>query len=319
MHDNKEEETTTEADVMVVAGGAIKGLSMLGAIQYAKDENYLKNIHTMVGTSVGSILIYFLAIGYNPIEILIKIISHKVIERLNASMNLTRALGEGVLEYSHIQEVLEKMTIDKIGYFPTLKDVLVKFEKKLVMTTYNLTKDQIEYLTPDTHPELPCLTAIRMSSNIPFMFEQFKYMGCYYIDGGVADNFSIDMGLKCGKKVMGFYTEEAASKVIDPKKGVVSYIIHLLWIMYRIRLKEIMQRNQERCMYVKIIDDIPMLNFNLTLKEKLELFSLGYTSAKKCFSDEVVTIKPIPEQDLVDKDSTLSNTPTVVVEEEEKK
>jgi len=272
-----------DADVMVVAGGAMKGISILGAIQHALDQGFLQNVTTMVGTSIGSAIIYLLAIGYSPINILTKIISHKVIERLNASMNLTSVLGEGVLNYSHCQEVLEKMTIDKIGFYPTLKDIQTKFDKKLVITTYNLTKDKLEYLSPETHADIPCLTAIRMSSNIPFVFEQFKYMGCHYIDGGVADNFPVEMGLKCGKKVIGFYTDDTTGNACDSTK-VVSYLINLLSIMPRIRLKEVMEKYKENCTYIRIMDENFCLNFNLSLKDKLDLFSLGYSEAKACLS-----------------------------------
>lgn len=304
--DNNNNDLYIDPDVMVVAGGAVKGISILGAIQYAMDQGFLQNVSTMVGTSIGSAIIYLLAIGYNPTNILKKIISHKVMERLNASMNLTSVLGEGVLSYSHLQEVMEKMTIDKIGFYPTLKDIQTKFDKKLVITTYNLTKDELEYLSPETHPDLPCLTAIRMSSNIPFVFEQFKYMGSHYIDGGIADNFPIEMGLKCGKKLIGFYTVETTANTCDSTK-VVSYMINLLCIMPRIRLKEVMEKYKENCTFIKIVDDNSMLNFNLTLKDKLDLFSLGYSEAKACLCRQPVVVD-VPQKEKEKEEETPSTS-----------
>ena len=39
---------------------------------------------------------------------------------------------------------------------------------------------------------MPCLTAIRMSANIPLLFEDYKYYNKYYCDGGIINNFPID-------------------------------------------------------------------------------------------------------------------------------
>lgn len=273
---------TDDPDVLVIAGGAVKGISILGALQYAYDNHRLDKIRTMVGTSIGAILNYLLAIGYTPIDIFLKVLKEALLEKIHANINF-RSIEEGMLSYAFIQDVLEKLTIDKIGYFPTLKDIQNKFNKKLVITTYNLTKDVIEYLNPDDNPELPCLTALRMTSNIPFLFDQFKYMGCYYVDGGIADNFPIEIATKYGEHVIGFYTVENNTTKILEKNKIVSYILNLLFIMPRIRVKEVMEKYKSKCSFVKIADDVQMFNFNIEIKDRLELFSTGYNAARNTF------------------------------------
>ena len=54
-------------DTIVLAGGSTKGLLTLGALQYAYDNNIIKNINTFIGTSAGAILCFLLIIGYTPI------------------------------------------------------------------------------------------------------------------------------------------------------------------------------------------------------------------------------------------------------------
>jgi predicted acylesterase/phospholipase RssA len=44
-----------------------------------------------------------------------------------------------------------------------------------------------------------------MSSNLPLIFENFKYGNNFYIDGGVSDNFAIDVGISKGNKIIGIY------------------------------------------------------------------------------------------------------------------
>ena len=56
---------------LVISGGGIKGLSGLGALQYLEDNKLLESINTYIGTSIGGIILYLLAIGYKPIEIIV--------------------------------------------------------------------------------------------------------------------------------------------------------------------------------------------------------------------------------------------------------
>lgn len=281
--DNDVKETSGNYDVLVIAGGAVKGLSLLGALQYADDNFLLKNINTYAGTSIGSFICFFLAIGYTPIEIFTRICTWRLLERLNASMNISGLLLDGIFQYSHIQEFLERATIDKIGYYPTMKDIQVKFGKKLIITTYNISKDTPEYITPDTHPELPCITAIRMSSNIPIVFDRFKYMNCYYIDGGIADNFPVDRASLESKNVIGFYNDnEPDPNLITDDTKIATYIVNLLSITPRLVMKDIVNRNKH-CKFIKVIDNTQFLDFNLGAKQKLENFSTGYASAKNSF------------------------------------
>ena len=58
-------------DTIVLSGGSIKGIVTLGALQYAKENYLLENIKTYIGTSSGAIISYLLAIGYNPIEMIV--------------------------------------------------------------------------------------------------------------------------------------------------------------------------------------------------------------------------------------------------------
>jgi predicted acylesterase/phospholipase RssA len=283
---NDVKETRGEYEVLVIAGGAVKGLSLLGALQYADDNFLLKNIHTYVGTSIGSFICFFLAIGYKPLEIFTRICTWRLLERLNASMNISGLLLDGIFQYSHIQEFLERAVIDKIGYYPTMKDIQVKFGKKLIITTYNISKDIPEYITPDTHPELPCITAIRMSSNIPIVFDRFKYMGCYFIDGGIADNFPVDracLEVSDSKNVLGFYNDnEPDTNIITDDTKIANYIVNLLSITPRLVMKDIVNRNKD-CKLIKVLDSTHFLDFNLSAKQKLENFSAGYVSAKNEF------------------------------------
>jgi predicted acylesterase/phospholipase RssA len=274
-------------DTLVLSGGSSKGLVILGALQYGYDNYLLDEIKTYIGTSAGAITCFLLAIGYTPMEIISYICTNQLMEKLQ-HFNLVAMINNlGALSFTSIYEQLEKMTIDKIGYLPTFTDLHQKMNKTLICVTYNLTLNQTEYLSFDTTPDLPCLIALKMSSNLPLIFENFKYGSYYYIDGGVTDNFAIDKGDSLGKKVLGIY--------IDPDKkddygennnelNIIKYIYTLMFIPISQTIKYKLQQISERCHVIKLTHDkTSLFDFNINSVEKLEMFSSGYQQTKEIF------------------------------------
>jgi predicted acylesterase/phospholipase RssA len=274
-------------DTLVLSGGSSKGLVILGALQYGYDNYLLDEIKTYIGTSAGAITCFLLAIGYTPMEIISYICTNQLMEKLQ-HFNLVAMINNlGALSFTSIYEQLEKMTIDKIGYLPTFTDLHQKMNKTLICVTYNLTLNQTEYLSFDTTPDLPCLIALKMSSNLPLIFENFKYASYLYIDGGVTDNFAIDKGDSLGKKVLGIY--------IDPDKkddygennnelNIIKYIYTLMFIPISQTIKYKLQQISDRCHVIKLTHDkTSLFDFNINSVEKLEMFSSGYQQTKEIF------------------------------------
>jgi len=56
------------------------------------------------------------------------------------------------------------MTIDKIGYLPTFKDIKEKYGKEFICVTYNLSYNKTEYLSYENNPNLPCLRTMSIIS-----------------------------------------------------------------------------------------------------------------------------------------------------------
>ena len=80
-----------------------------------------------------------------------------------------------------------------------------------------------------TNPNLPCLIALRMSSNIPAMFEPFKYTKSYYIDGAYGNNFAIEC-LEEKDHTLGVY--------LDPVEGLYRFS-KSNWIYHTMRFNSI--------------------------------------------------------------------------------
>jgi NTE family protein len=273
----------SDASTLVLSGGGMNGFNLLGALAYLKDKSYLENVQTVIGTSVGGILGYLLCIGYSPIEIVVYFETKNIGKTLGHFNVMNILTGGGASSYSPLQTHLEKMTISKVGQFMTMDDLKTKLGKRLVLCTYNLTENRAEYITPETHGSLPCLAALRMTSNLPFIFEEFKYMSSYYIDGGIIDNFPI-LEAEENEKVLGIALDPTTKyKKDSDETNFMEYVFHLMMIPVNkdmdVKITEATKRGY--CV-IKLTKRsfTDFIDFSMRNKETLDLFSDGYNDAK---------------------------------------
>jgi predicted acylesterase/phospholipase RssA len=162
-----------------------------------------------------------------------------------------------------------------------MKELHARFSKNLVCTVFNITKNSTEYITHENHPEIPCLTALRMSCNLPLIFEEFTYNNSVYIDGGISDNFSIEYANTIGKWILGINFSLVKLKPRS-ELSIVGYLHQLLGICISNNRNRNKFKNN-KIIEIKSLTDLSNLNFNISTKEMLDLFSCGYTQISEGF------------------------------------
>ena len=263
-------------DTLVIAGGSAKSIVSLGALQYVYDNFLHHHFRYYIGTSAGAMICYLLIIGYTPIEIIVYICTQQLLEKMQNFNIFGLVQGLGACSFNIIQEQLEKMTILKIGYLPTLKDIKKKFNKELVCVTYNLTESKTVFLSYDNHPNLPCITALRMSSNLPLIFENFKYGNSFYLDGGVSDNFAIDYADSIGNKILGINLVQEI-KEFEPNMNTLEFIYKVMFIPIQQSIRYKVSRASTKCKIIELkYDKLKFFDFNVRSQMKMEMFSSGY-------------------------------------------
>jgi NTE family protein len=281
---DKTECLNKKATAIILSGGGIKGFCQLGTLQYLFDKTIISHddLKYFFGTSVGSIIAFFISIGYNGLDIMLYLCSNQVLNKLKSTVSFN-VFSKGIYDYTVIDECCKNMTLEKIGFIPTLKELFEKFNKILTVTTYNLTDRKTEYVSYLNYPDLSCLDAIRMSSNIPYIFSDFVYNDKEYIDGGIVDNFPISICNKDLYKIGIFLSTPSATSLSD-----FSSIHKIIDKFYRIIRAPLMELESSK---LKNIDDNTLLialenstspfSFSISDKEKSELFSYGYNIARK--------------------------------------
>ena len=269
---------------MVLSGCSQKGFIILGSLQYCIDNFLLTEINYFIGTSAGAIICYLLIIGYTPIEIVVYLCTNQILERMQNLNIVAMIQGRGASSFNHLQEHLERMTIEKIGYLPTMLDIYKKFGKTLVCITHNVTKNITEYISHETNPSIPCLTALHMSANLPLVFDKYKYGNSFYVDGGLSDNFGIQLADKVGNKVLGILLggNLENNPQTDSEIDSLEYIYKILLIPidkathYKISLAT------DNCYIIQLkANPKKFFNFDMNSKEKMEMFCSGYNQTRE--------------------------------------
>jgi predicted acylesterase/phospholipase RssA len=225
-----------------------------------------------------------MCIGYTPIEIMVDLCKHNWIEQM-ANFDILKAInGMGAISFSNVTQMLERMTIEKIGKFITLGELLKKYNKTLICCTYNYSQQKLEFVNPIDNPDLQCIVALRMSSNLPILFEPFHYDSSYYIDGAILCNFPLYKIDKENDYTLGIKLKKIEKKdSMDYKgKNFISFLYDLI-IIPSIAYEELINKEYENCCDIIEIDldEYSSLNFSVSKNDRLEIFSRGYNIGKK--------------------------------------
>ena len=210
---------------LALAGGGVKGAGHLGVIK-ALEENGIE-IGYIGGTSIGSIVAAFYAMGYNSAEMLklFKYFSRDVMKvdpkyywsNVKSRKNF---MGYGLLSGDAIENAMDECA--KLKGYKDIKDlkmpivmptVDIKESKKYVSTNHAFDENFPE----DTYiRDISIGKATRASASYPGVFAPTIYKEHKFVDGGIIDNLPAHEVRKLGAGKVLSVRFSSANKT-DPK------------------------------------------------------------------------------------------------------
>ena len=275
-----------EYNTLVLSGGGIKGLLILGALQYLYETGKLekKNIRKYIGTSIGAIINVLLIIGYEPKEIVAHIVKSRFFEDIKTKITpLSGLSGKGFLNYSKVSKILENLIKEKVGSIPTIREFCKKYDIIFLAVSFDYT-DQKEFtISMKNCPDLNLLDALRMTSNVPFLFEPFEYEGKKYFDGFLTNNYAIDKLDINHDTAIGIFCETPKNN----KESHKSSNWNLFWEIILIPLNQLQHYKR------KPYED-SLLNLRIETKKEFDFdINLNISNVLDSFSDGYIQIKDI--------------------------
>jgi predicted acylesterase/phospholipase RssA len=268
---------------IVFSGGGIKGLIFIGCLKYLEENNLLKNIKAISGTSIGGVFSFLLNIGYNSYElynIFTKINYNKLHDISFISITNKYGLDDGKKFINFLKVLLNEKNIKENITFLELYKLT---KQKLIITGTNISKQKIEYFNFENTPNMEILVAIRITISVPILYDYVEYNNDFYVDGGVLDDYPIHYFKNEIENTLGFlifnYNKSIKIKTFD------EYIYSFLFCL----LKKVNKIKKEIYINSTILleqNKIGLLDLDITDVDKEDLINLGYEKTKNFFENK---------------------------------
>ena len=238
---------------------------MIGSLKAL--ESKLVDVKEISGSSAGSILALFLALGMSVDEILDMSLSLDIPKfvklRIGSFFNKF-----GFVDMGPVRDKLVRIC----GSVPTFEELGMK----IYVSAYCLNSSRTEYFSRETHPKMKVIDAVCMSIAIPLIFACGKFEGKTYVDGGTQEQYPMTPFLAkkpheitCIKvRMENVYQED----INNPRQFVESLI------------RSTITTRNECSKYTRMIEinvgGTNLFDFSMCYEDKVRLYNIGYSSIK---------------------------------------
>ena len=297
----EDSQTENRFETIVLSGGGTKGILQLGVLHYYHEKKIYDQdyVHTYAACSIGGAISLLLVCGYTPMEIFRQIYCMESIFNTgdcNAIWDVIKYMG--LMSITKFTDKIENLVMNKLGKIPTLKELKDITGKTLIVTACNVTKMCVEYYTPDTKPNLGCINAIKITCNLPVIFQRIHYEDSYCIDGGLLDNFPIQKVdvPKGERKILGIVVE--GNDVTLPDDTFLGYFYRLMLLPVKMITSMRCEGLEDNVTLIKVRwDGAPLLQFAMESETKMNMFLKGVEEAKAKYLSGAVEKKESVDND----------------------
>ena len=293
---------------LAFSGGGVKCITYIGILKFLEEQNIIKNIKHIAGTSGGAIFALMLILGYtyNDLKSLITGLDFEQLRDVNSD-NIFQFFNNFGIDTGNKLEYLIKLLISKKMDTKcediTLLDLYSKFNIKFTITGTCLDEKCIHYFNHELTPQMKLITAIRITYSIPIVYNRVVYNNMTYIDGGILENYPIEIFKDNLKNTYGFYLSGESFK----NSPITSIDIYMLSVLISLA-KKIENSLLEQYLDNTIIFncDFSPIDFNLNNEQKINAINKGYNTTKKFFENIINKSEDIKTQEI--EEDTNSET-----------
>ena len=267
---------------LVISGGGISGLGIIGILKYLNEKNLLVNIDNYIGTSVGSIICFFLSLDFNINE-LIEFVCNFDFSKILDNLDIDNLFDKWGFSNSEKLEylIMRMIQIKNINSDITFKEHFELTGKNLIITGTCLNESKAYYFNHERNPNMKILLAICISCAVPVVFEPIKYDDKLWLDGGIIDNYPInyfedEIDFTLGITVTEKYFEKKKNDINELNDFLLSIFKCGSYVFQNYMIDKFKDNT------IKLTNDISSFgNFKLDEKERIKMVEYGYVEANK--------------------------------------
>ena len=184
---------------LIIEGGGVRIVAIGGTLRALERRGALSKITKYGGTSAGAMVAAGLAIGYTGCELANLFATTDMFKFADDDRGYGRDTYRvfkhwGVYKGRYLDNHINNIVCKKVGSpLYTFRNLHDDKGVDLVLVSTNVNQDKPYYLSRYTSPDMPIAKAVRMSMSIPFGFIPVKHEECWFVDGGVSDNYPLHM------------------------------------------------------------------------------------------------------------------------------
>lgn len=242
---------------LVLSGGGARGIAHIGVLKAMEELGM--SVSVMAGTSAGAIIAALFAAGMTPDHILefIKSLEFFSLKRYARSKP---GFVDTEKFYKHLAPCFKEDNFRALGI-------------KVYVTATNLLNGQ-----PMVFNEGELIKPILASAAFPGVFTPVAIGGSHYIDGGVLNNFPVDLVLGKCDKILGVYVNPFPKISFND----IKHSLNVLERAYQIRAAYDSNAKFQDCDLVISPPGLSKYN-TFALKDMDTIFRIGYEAAVKAF------------------------------------
>lgn len=238
---------------IVFSGGGVKGLAHIGTIKVMEELGLSPTY--VAGTSAGALVGALYAQGYTADEILEFFMETPVFSWRNYGYK-----KPGLID-------LEKMIPHFEQYFPT--DNFADLKRKLNVVATNLETSQSVVFS-----EGQIIRPTLASAALPVVFTPIKINGAYYADGGITNNFPVDLLQPHCENIIGVYV----NPIRDVEPSAFKNSLSVLQRAFQISTSYHSFPKFEDCSVLIMPEEL--IEYNVMDLRKLKtIYEIGYNTA----------------------------------------
>lgn len=213
-------------ETVCFSGGGMKCVSYIGIIQVL--EKMGAQPSRFIGASGGAMTALMYGLGYTSDE-MFDFSRHSKAKYKVRSCGWCGVLCKifktfGAYRTTALQrDVCDLLLKRGFGELTTFQEYYQTTGRDLILVGTNLSRKRAEYFSVQTTPDMPISTAVVVSSSLPLFFEPVRYNGNVYTDGGLCDNFPINVifdptiatNVKSAKNTLGFLIVDSNTLIVQ--------------------------------------------------------------------------------------------------------
>jgi NTE family protein len=280
---------------LVFEGGGVKGVAYLGSLQYLHDQKIINNVKNVAGTSAGAITALAIALDYSYNEIYDLLFNVDMNEFRDSAPGYIRDSYRLITQYNvykgdKLSQWFKKIIELKTGNAETtFADMRKNGRKNLLVIGTNISRQEKQIFSYEETPDVPLWLAVRISMSIPFYFVPVKLAGDYFVDGGLSNNFFLNMFDKNDTKTMetlGFRVDsesELKTNKYFPINNIFDFIkVTMKYVFGNIGDIQLSVLDLQRVIKINT-QDVSFVDFSMSKEHKEMLLKSGYEATRKFF------------------------------------